>query len=609
MSAPQLSLPKGGGAIRGMGEKFGANPVTGTGTMSVPIFASPGRAGFGPQLSLSYDSGAGNGPFALGWRHSVTSISRKTDKGLPLFRDDHRDTGRPDVFMLSGHEDLVPALVQSPGGEWKLEVIPPRIVGGATYRIERFRPRVEGLFSRIERWTCESTSGDVFWRSITKDNITSWYGKTVNSRIVDPKDATRIFTWLICETHDDKGNAMAYEYKEENSDSIDLLQVHERNRTAQTRGANRYLKRIRYGNRTPWFPELTPASAWPALPAANQWHFELVFDYGEHDTSTTTPETETRKWPVRADPFSSRRSCFEVRTYRLCQRVLMFHRFAELGSTPCLVASTDFTHHAAPLASYLKSVAHSGYTRQANGTYVRKSTPPLEFTYSESEVDEATPVRTLDRDSGISLPEGVDGARYAFVDLDGEGLSGILTQQGGGWLYKRNLSPLAQVEEDGHSVTMARFAPAQDVATFPALAMTPGSKQMFRDLAGDGALDVVNFHGPNPGFHERTPDRNWDAFIPFRSLPNVAWNDPHLRFIDLTGDGLADLAITEDHALLWHPSLAENGFGAANIVQHALDEEAGPRCVFGEAEQSIFLADMSGDGLADIVRIRYGEVC
>lgn len=35
--APAIALPKGGGAIRGMGEKFAANPVTGTGSMSVPI--------------------------------------------------------------------------------------------------------------------------------------------------------------------------------------------------------------------------------------------------------------------------------------------------------------------------------------------------------------------------------------------------------------------------------------------------------------------------------------------------------------------------------------------------------------------------------------------
>ena len=51
--APTISLPKDGGAIRGIGEKFGANAVTGRGSMTLPIFASPGRSGFGPQLALS----------------------------------------------------------------------------------------------------------------------------------------------------------------------------------------------------------------------------------------------------------------------------------------------------------------------------------------------------------------------------------------------------------------------------------------------------------------------------------------------------------------------------------------------------------------------------
>ena len=103
-AAPTISLPKGGGAIRGMGEKFSANPVTGTGSMSVQIATSPGRSGFGPQLSLSYDSGAGNGPFGLGWNLSLPSIIRKTDKGLPRYCDDSES----DVFILSGAEELVP---------------------------------------------------------------------------------------------------------------------------------------------------------------------------------------------------------------------------------------------------------------------------------------------------------------------------------------------------------------------------------------------------------------------------------------------------------------------------------------------------------------------
>jgi hypothetical protein len=71
VSAPKISLPKGGGAISGIGEKFAANPVTGTGSMTVPLFALPSRSGFGPQLSLSYDSGAGNGIFGFGWNLSL----------------------------------------------------------------------------------------------------------------------------------------------------------------------------------------------------------------------------------------------------------------------------------------------------------------------------------------------------------------------------------------------------------------------------------------------------------------------------------------------------------------------------------------------------------
>ena len=51
-AAPTISLPKGGGAIRGVGEKFAANPVTGTGSMSVPIATSPGRSGYGNELSV-----------------------------------------------------------------------------------------------------------------------------------------------------------------------------------------------------------------------------------------------------------------------------------------------------------------------------------------------------------------------------------------------------------------------------------------------------------------------------------------------------------------------------------------------------------------------------
>src|SRR5512145_3311573 len=108
-TAPTISLPKGGGAIRGIGEKFAANPVTGTGSMTVPIATSPGRSGFGPQLALSYVSGSGNGPFGIGWILEFPSISIKTEKGLPRY--DGTDT-----YLMSRVEDLVPVLTEQISG-------------------------------------------------------------------------------------------------------------------------------------------------------------------------------------------------------------------------------------------------------------------------------------------------------------------------------------------------------------------------------------------------------------------------------------------------------------------------------------------------------------
>ena len=73
--------------------------------------------------------------------------------------------------------------------------------------------------------------------------------------------------------------------------------------------------------------------------------------------------------------------------------------------------------------------------------------------------------------------------------------------------------------------------------------------------------------------------------------------------MDITGDGLADVLISEDDVFTWYQSLTKEGFATAERVSQALDEEEGPRLVFNDATQSIYLADMSGDGLNDLVRI------
>lgn len=634
ITSPTLTLLKGGGAIRGMGEKFSANPVTGTGSMSVPIATSPGRSGFGPQLSLSYDSGAGNGPFGLGWNLSLPAITRKTDKGLPQYKDGDES----DVFILSGAEDLVPEFEKDDVGTWVLKdgkpVIDdkPRVVTGVLYKIRRYRPRIEGLFARIERWVNQTEPNDTFWRSISKDNITTWYGKSDNSRIVDPSDASRIFSWIICQSYDDKGNAIVYEYKSEDSERICedqqgqfVARPHEQNRTDDTRKANRYLKRIYYGNRDPHLPNLEPHRPWPDPPSPGlsrgqpNWLFEVVFDYDDGHYAEDLPDGAgrvfarsvhsppiTAKWKARVDPFSTYRAGFEVRTYRLCQRALMFHHFPnELGTPDCLVRSTDFTYSAednpndsrSPVYALLTAVGQSGYVSQADGSYVKQSPPPIEFEYTQPIVQDK--VEEVDSASLKNLPIGLDGEAYQWIDLHGEGIPGILSEQTGVWFYKRNFSPIGK--------QAVEFSSLERIAIKPNLALGGGAQ--FMDFAGDGQPDLAVLGGPMPGLYEHDKAEGWQPFRTFTARPNRDVRDPNVKFVDLDGDGHADVLITEDDAFVWHKSLAEEGFGPARRVAQVLDEEKGPRVVFADGTQSIYLADLSGDGLTDLVRIRNGEIC
>lgn len=577
LSAPAVSVPKGGGAIRGIGEKFSVDGATGTSSLTVPIAASAGRSGFGPKPVLQYDSGNGNGPFGLGWRLDVSSISRTTERGLPRYRDD-------DTFLLRGAEDLVRSLDHA---------AEPTRLGGAEYTVDRYLPRLEGSFLLIERWTPVGRPEEVSWRTVSAHNVTTWYGRTPESRVSDPDDRRRIFQWLISYTHDDRGNVTRYRYVAENGDGVPA-EVWEFHRPAGSVGANRYLKRVLYGNRTPYYPTMHADEAESPLP--DDWMFELVLDYGDHAGRYPTPARD-RPWSARPDAFSSHRAGFEVRTYRRCERVLMFHHFPEdpAVGAGCLVRSTDFGYAdlsggqrdpAAPGYSALTRVTHRSFARDGNGDYHDRAMPPVTFRYSEARIADVVAVAAPDLPN---LPVGVAGDGYRWVDLDGEGLSGVLVETGGAWHYRANRG-------------RASFDPVRTVARRPAMALLSPGRQQLVDLAGDGRVDLVDFGQPLPGYQTREGE-SWSDFVPFESLPSIDWAAENLRFVDLTGDGRADVLITEGEGLTWYQSLGPRGFDEAQR------ERGGPQVVFHDGTQTVFLADMCGDGLADIVRIRNGEVC
>ena len=56
----------------------------------------------------------------------------------------------------------------------------------------------------------------------------------------------------------------------------------------------------------------------------------------------------------------------------------------------------------------MTEVTQSGYVRQANGTYIRQSLPPLEFEYSKAVISSA--IETVDPES--AGPVGSNGHAY-----------------------------------------------------------------------------------------------------------------------------------------------------------------------------------------------------
>ena len=473
---PSVSLPTGGGAIRDIGEKFTVNPATGTASLAIPVATSPGRAGFGPSLSLTYDSGAGR-PVRAGLGRSLPAITRKTDKGLPRYEDDPDQ----DTFILSGTEDLVPVRAEHDGA-W-VQVPQRRSVGGRRYEIQQYRPRVESLFARIERWR-DLGSGETHWRSISSGNVTTHYGATPDSRIADPADPARVFSWLICESHDDTGNAAVYETWPRPAWSFD--------RAAQSATAPRSPgppTATRNGSGTATRPRGRPPQAPPIASMTPNGPIGTAAAGCSRSSLTTATTTSTprspnppgrgRAAPTRSPPTgrASRSAPTGGASASWCSTTSPASR----TSASAAWCSTDLTYREAGGSGMttVASAVQTGYRRRPGG-YRAESLPPLEFGYSEAVIDES---RDLGPEVRQNLPAGIDGSAYQWVDLDGEGLSGILARQGGAWFYKANLG-------DG------RFAPERILAAQPAMAGAGGQgHQQLLDLAGDGHLDLAELGG------------------------------------------------------------------------------------------------------------------
>ena len=351
------------------------NPLTGTAVIDVPLPFTSGRSGFGPSLALQYSSSASHSVYGEGWSLAGLSTIGLTGKRHPNY------DGKDD-FVFNGTEELVPIL-RYQEGTWQ-----PRMEDRNDFWVHYYRRKKEVDFIRFEKWV-HKTTGRIHWRSRDSANVLSIYGLRLSgeSRVADPNDPERTYLWLLEAQYDARGNAILYDYLVENSDNVDVQQTAELDRVLRNNGfAQRYLKRIRYGNTKPLevaIPE----------PSENRWLFEIVFDYGDHGDDPIPSPVASRSWLSRLDPYSNYRQGFEIRTYRLCRRILMFHHFQELAPEPTLVGVTELCHHEDAVGSTLQSIRYTGYRRDLEtGQTSQRSLPPLKFEYSLPSMEKTFPV-------------------------------------------------------------------------------------------------------------------------------------------------------------------------------------------------------------------------
>ena len=538
-----ISLPQGGGAISGLGEKFSPDLFTGTGNFSVPITLPPGRNGFQPQLSLNYSTGNGNGPFGIGWALSIPGVSRKTSRGIPKYQGD-------DTFILSGAEDLVPINTE----------------GSVTH----YQPRTEGLFAKIER---NHDVNNDFWTVRSKDGLVSKYGTSSSkgndpAAIAHPKQRDNVFTWKLTETKDTFGNSIVYTYLRDSDVAFDQV----------------YLEEIRYVD-------------YEKRGAEKKFLVTVRFKYDDLPAHYGDAVQDNR----RIYPSSDYRAGFEIKTAKRCKAIEIYtnpdgveqlttHQLTrtyklvyldELADEELQKSNGSLPKNGISLLNRIEVIGHDGEQTE--------TLPAPRFGYSTFNPAKRKFSPVLGRD----LPaQSLADPNLELIDLFGNGLPDLLETKET-VRYWRNLGK-------------GRFDLPRPMKDAPSDINLATNGVQIIDANGDGRPDLMITTSEISGYFPTQPDALWDrkSFQRYAQAPSFGLQDPEVRLIDLDGDGVSDALRSGSRFELFYND-PEQGWNYTQQVVRG-DLEKFPNVNFADAR--VKWADMTGDGLTDIALVHDGNI-
>ncbi len=579
MGLEKISLPSGPGSIEGLGDAFEPQLNSGTSSYSVSISAPPGVAGLQPSVVLRYNSGAGNSPFGVAWSYSPMSIQRQVEKGLPVY-------GASDSFTLNG-EELV-------------------LLTDGSYRTEN-----ESAFRRITRdgsgWIVTEKNGTRHFLGSTAMNLNP-------SRLIRPgagETFTDTYKWCVDTVIDVHGNRMEYRYV-----------------TFADSPGNHYLNEIRYS----------------------------IFGNAYHSIDFV--------WETRPDAFSSFLSGFEIRTAKRCHQIRVLSQGAlvrRYGLRYELPASDPIepigVYDAGQLFSQLRQFVQFdkgatdnnflpplrfGYTRFDPLQVERGSfASPLVFSLGDANVsisdinadglpdffytEAPSGTHTVVYNQGFtrfsvptvftSAPIGVtlDQAGVNLADYDGDGRVDLV-QKAGGSTGIFHVYPNMSLPVDNLEASPSWGSALSYNSPFPPFDLNDPTVRTL-DLDNDKRIDFMRSSSAGFIYYYNLGDR-WveDGMYLFgeAQLGDITFGDAidfsdgvHTKLADLNGDRLLDLCrislFQNELQVTFWPNKGRGSWGNRVVMGGSVDLGVIPL-------EDVFLRDLNGDGLADVMAVAYDEV-
>lgn len=383
-----------------------------------------------------------------------------------------------------------------------------------------YQPEVESEFVEIRK------KDDDSWQVRTKNGLTMTLGASENSRL--QVDGTKTVQWLLDAMQDANGNRIAYEYLKDGGDA--------------------YLKSISYAI------------------------YRLEFSYES-----------------REDSYSDFRSGHEVRTALRCKSIDVL--LLKPSSQPIKSYRLKYEQAKYSRVSLLKEVGLTAIDKPSGGP--AKEIPLSPITFSYTDFDPLASRLESFGDSGSPPPFLLD-PDVTLIDLEGRGRPGVIEIKNRVARFWANRAGLV-------------WSPPATINNLPVREDLGSAGMLFADMDGNGTADLLVGGQQHAGFFPALPGGGWDSMVRYSQSPSFALNEPGTRLFDLNGDGKIDALHSDRRAFYYYLNNGRKGWSQYPLVEKRVrDRDTWPDVDLADAH--VRLADVVGDGRSHLVQVHSRRV-